>query len=192
MDEIFGLTVEEFLTPLFIPDGDYLFRQVHLNFLDRESKRFPNASHFKLKEGEKDLSVHWKAHISIEEVFYIIGISYNVKGKFKEINTFKVFQFPVSFLRELENIKEVTHSPVFNGNPAPIGMPNNYAHSSIYYDDDEEVRKKLSNFCNEKYDDSFCTVDIQSLEKHVSGLREKLNKTKYHCCITNQENLEIQ
>jgi hypothetical protein len=182
MDEVSQITEEQYLVPLPIPDETEVLRHVHLNELDKESKRFPKASHFKLREGEPDLSVNWGELTSIEEAYYILGITYNLKGKYKDIKQFKLFKFPVVFLRNIPGLEKVIHSPVFNGNPAPIGKPNNYAHASVFYPDDEEIRIKLSNYCNEAHVGSYCPVDYFHLEEVVADLKEKLNSTKYHVC----------
>lgn len=189
MDEIFSLiyTEADFANPLEIADEDFVYRQVHRNDFDKESRRFPKANHFKLRIGEEELSVNWDKLITVSEIYHLIGISHNAKGFFKDIRQFEVFRFPVSFLRDLENIQKVQHTPRLTGNPAPEGQPNNIAHASVYYPDDEEVRVKLSNYCNEQYDDSFCKTDITLLEPVVEELRQRLYESKYYRCKPNSE-----
>lgn len=182
MDEIFGLTEAEFILSLPVPNDSNVYRQVHKNDLDKQSRRFPQAKHFKLKKDELDLSVNWATYVTIDEVFYLIGLSHNAKGNFKDVRMYEVFKFPVDFLRKLEGIEKVVHSPVLNGNPAPVGRPNIYAHTSVFYPDDEEVRKKLSNYCNDDYKNSYCSINIELIEPIIEKLRERLNNTKYHRC----------
>jgi hypothetical protein len=183
MDEVSGITEAAYQTPLPIPDKHHLYRHTHYDDLDKEGRRYPKAKHFKLREGELELSVNWDAHITVEEVFYLIGLGYNAKQQFKDYTKFKVFKLEVDFLRKLTGIEKVVHSPVFNGNPAPVGSPNNYAHASIYYPDDEEIRIKLSNYCNDDYNNKHCEADFALLEPVVQELRSRLNNTRYHKCV---------
>jgi hypothetical protein len=183
MDEVFGIAEDEFQIPLTIPDEASVYRQVHYNELDKDNRRYPKASHFKLKEGEADLSVNWDQWICSDEVYHIIGLSHNARSEFKDIRKFKIFKISVDYLRKLSGIEKVSHSPKYNGNPAPIGKPNNYSHSSVFYPDDEEIRKKLSNYCNDNDPGLASSVNYSVLEKIIDQLKERLNETKYHRCL---------
>lgn len=190
MDEILGITQKQFAEPLPIPPESFVLRQANKTILDKEG-RYPKAKHF--IPDEDGLSVHWDNFITVEEVFHIIGLSYKfAKEEFKDPCQFHIFKFPVHFLLLIEGIAQVIHSPVFNGNPAPVGMPNNYAHSSICYGQDEEIRLKLSAYCNEEHEVAYCKVqDFELLEKEVEALRLRLNETKYHRCLLDNESIPI-
>lgn len=190
MDEVLEITEEQFTVALAIPNEDFVYRQVPLTELDKESARFPLPANFTIKysRGEKELSVSWSAHTSVQQVFEVIGLSANMKGEFKDIKRYKVFSLPVHFLRDVEGIEKVVHSPVFNGNPAPIGSPNIYAHASIFFPESEqvEIRKKLSTYCQQNYGASYCEVDIASLEARVEALKARADNTRYHRCLKNE------
>lgn len=178
------MTEEEFLKPLPITNEDHVYRQVHWSALQKsdsnKKKKFPNASHF--TPDADGLSVNLAKLITLNGVYHIIGISFKPNTtEFKSYKDFKVFRFSFSFLRSIENIKSVLHSPVLNGNPAPVGNPNNYAHASVLYgEDDEDVRLKLSTYCDSNYEQALCTADFTSIDKEVAELRERLNDTPYH------------
>ncbi|MEJ7684665.1 MAG: hypothetical protein WKG06_43820 [Segetibacter sp.] len=177
------MTEQEFKNPLSIPNDAFVYRQVNLAHLKHElgnrKKRFPKESHF--KPDADGLSVHWNRFIDVKGIYHIIGISFKPETtEFKDYRTFRVFSFPINFLKEVDGINSIIHSPVFNGNPAPVGFPNNYAHSSILYPDDEEIRIKLSTYCNEKYAECFCPTDLNLLDIEINPLRERLNQTEYH------------
>jgi hypothetical protein len=172
-------SVEEYQYPLPIPDEDEVFRQVHKTKLDKETDRFPKESNF-IPDSD-GLSVYWNAYCTITNIYEYIGISYrHKKTDYKNPKDFFLFKFLVGFIRKIDGVLDVKHSPVYNGNPSPIGFPNNFAHASIIYSDDVEIRLKLADYCNQNYDTSFCPVDFQYLEKEIIALRERLNDTPYH------------
>lgn len=176
-------TPEQFLQPLYIPNEDLVYRQAHITRLSKfpndKKKRFPDESHF--KPDPDGLSVNWNGQCTVKGIYEVIGISFKHETSiYKNYREFRLFGLPVGFVRSVEGINDVVHSPVFNGNPAAIGSPNNYAHASILYPDDEEIRVKLSDFCRENYDQIYCTIDFDLLDPIINELRERLDNTPYH------------
>lgn len=177
------MTEQSFLTSLQISGNDAVYRQAHASILSKmpsdKKKRFPNEAHF--KPDSDGLSVNWSRYLSPEEVYHLIGLSFKLgTTDFKDYKAFKIFKLPVEIIRSIEGIEDVVHTPVLNGNPAPIGSPNNYAHASIIYQDDEEIRLKLSDYCQFLYDDSYIPIDIPLLEIEINELRGRLDDTRYH------------
>jgi hypothetical protein len=181
MDEtVLDITEAQFKIPLIIPDKAFVYRQVYKTQLDKVG-RFPKAKHF--MPDSDGLSTLWNEFATVKEVYHIIGISYKInKTVYKNPLEFSVFAFPIVFLKGIEGINEILHSPVFCGNPAPVGNPNNYAHASVCYGEDEQIRLNLSDYCSNKFDTAHCPIDFQTIESEVEALRLRLNNTKYHCC----------
>jgi hypothetical protein len=183
LDEIFDMTKDEFLAPLPITNDDVVYRQAHMTHLkylpgDKNS-RFPKESHF--KPDADGLSVNCCRLIPLNGVYHVIGLTYKFNTThYKDPRQFQVFSLPVEFIRAIENVSDVVHSPVFHGDPAPIGSPNNYAHTSLLYPDDEEIRLKLSDYCQHNHNISFCPVDFSSIDIEVGALRIRLDDTEYH------------
>jgi hypothetical protein len=86
----------------------------------------------------------------------------------------------VGFLRSISGIESVEHNPVINGNPAPVGKPNNYSHSLVMYQDDELIRKTLSTHIRDNQEDTYCLFEANSLNERLEELRQRLNDTPYH------------
>lgn len=162
-----------------IPYEGIVYRQIFVAGIPKiNGKRVPNEAHF--IPDPDGLSVHWSKYITIEQIYYIIALSFNKKGDYINYTSFKIYQFPISFLRDLEGIIDIKHDPVINGNPAPIGHPNNRAHTLVIYPNDEEIRLNIADFVRDYYDNSYCDFDIRYLENEIKVLRERLNDTEYH------------
>ena len=177
------MTKEQFLTPLYISSEDDVYRQAHLQSLKpipgNTEFRFPRESHF--KPHSDGLSVHWNRYISIHGVYHTIGLSFKKDTcEYKDAKSFKLFSLPVGFIRSIDGVLDIKHSPVFNGSPAPIGFPNNYAHTSLLYPDDEEIRVKLSDYCKDNQEVSNCYVNFTLIDQEIIALRERLDNTEYH------------
>lgn len=176
------MTEAEFLTPLSILSENGVYRQAHLNQMDKNAspnRKFPKPAHF--SPDPDGLSVHWDRFIQPHGVYHVIGLSYRFgKTEYKNPRDFRLFHFPVGWLRQLEGLVDVVHSPVFHGNPAPVGSPNNYAHASLIYPDDEEIRLKLSNYCQSNFDGCYRPVDFELLDSELNELRARLDQTSYH------------
>lgn len=177
------MTEEQFRTPLPVPDSDSVYRQCFKQLLKpipgSEYRRFPKESDF--VPHADGLSVNWSAYSSIESIYLLLGISYkHKKPEYKNPREFGLFKLPIAFIRAIENVIDVRHSPVYNGNPAPVGSPNNYAHASIIYPDDEEIRLKLSDYCRENHEHAYCEGNFDLLEPEIEELRRRLDNTPFH------------
>jgi len=118
-----------------------------------------------------------------QQHFMWLGLTYNKdQSAYLQPAAFKLFQYPVAVLRQMTGIQKIEHDPRCNGQPAPIGAPNNPAHASVYLDEpnDEEVRLKISEWVNEHYDASAISWDIEVLESELQALRDRGNATCYH------------
>ena len=186
MDEISELTESQHQISLPIPNEDYLYRQVPLTELDRESQRFPLPANFTIKfdRGETELSCNWDRHIAVEEIYYIIGLSHNQNMEFKDYKKYRVIKLPIGSVRKITEIEKVTHSPSFYGNPALIGKPNIYSHASVFYLEINKVeaRKKLSTYCHLNQEVCLQSVDFDAIDSKIDELRSRGQKTKYHSC----------
>lgn len=185
MDEILAIKESQFGVSILIPDSDEVYRQVPITQL--EEGRFPQPGHFTIKydRGEKELSTNWSAYTDTLDSYCIIGLSANINGAYKDVSKYKLFSIPVLFLRSILGIEKVVHTPVFHGNPSEIGKPNNYSHASIFFQKENqvEVRKKLSTYCNQHYNTSFKSIDFDLLCPIIDQLKERKENTKYHRCL---------
>lgn len=165
-----------------IPDESYVFRQtVPRERSGTKKRKFPNESHFELREGETGLSVNWNEYMDIEKNFLLLSITKSpISGNFLDYSMFRIFKYPVSLFRNISKIDKVIHAPIFYGNPSPVGIPNNQAHSEVCYENDIEICVKLSDYCDENYDEAYCDFDISSINDKVLELRGLLNDTPFH------------
>lgn len=181
MDEIANVVSPWEALPIGIED--YIYRQAHVQILLKlpanKQRRYPNETHF--VPDLDGLSVYWKNQIELKNVFITIGLSYKYNtNEYKDHTLFKVFEFPVAFIKTIEGISKVLHAPAFNGNPAPIGSPNIFSHSLVVYENDPEIRMKLSDYCRDNNDSSFCDFNVHSIDEEVKELRDRLNDTPFH------------
>lgn len=129
-----------------IPDESILYRFVHKTRMDRKNRRIPSESNFSIKKGEDGLSVDWDNYTTPAKSLARISRTYKYgKEVFKSYKDFYVFSLKSGFVKMIPDIRDVSHDPIFNGDPEPIGNPNNRAHSLIKFDfhNDPEVRLKL-------------------------------------------------
>lgn len=166
----------------FIPDESYVFRQtVPRDRTGSKKRKFPNESHFELREGEAGLSVNWDKYIDVEKNYLLLSLTKSSKsGNLLDYSMFKIFKYPVSLFRSISKIDNVNHVPIFNGNPSAVGSPNNQAHSEVCYENDIEICVKLSDYCNACFDDSYCEFDVSSINDKVLELREMLDNSPFH------------
>jgi hypothetical protein len=162
----------------FIPNEDHVIRQVHHRDLVKKPKdrRFPNEAHFALHYGEDGLSVNWSKYCDENHCFVLIGLSHkiNTDGAYKIPADYKGFKFNVGRLREVDGIDDVVHDPKFYGPPPQIGLPNNRAHTLVHYQDDEEIRLKLSDFVRDNYDEMLCNRNLEIIESEIMKLKSRI------------------
>ncbi len=150
-----------------IPDSASLFRLVHVNMIKvRPESRIPSDSMF--VPDSDGMSADWDKHSSPEDSLIRTGLTFRPNtSEFKDPQKFKVFSLNVGEIRLLEDSLTVTHTPVFHGEPPPVGNPNNWSHSSTnhFKGDDVEVRRKLRNAALE------VSVDMEIVQLRVESLR---------------------
>jgi len=157
-----------------ILETENVFRQIHFSVFPKgEKKRFPKESHF---TSEPDgLSVNWEKHCGLNESFIIIGLSYKPNTTvYKNPADYKAFKFNVAVLKKIEGINDVIHDPMYYGNPAPLGKPNNRGHALVKYPNDEEIRVNLCDLVGNNYDKINCKPDIKLIEQEIIKLRDRL------------------
>ena len=165
-----------------IPDDSHVYRQVlpHERKVGNKKRRFPSEYHFELRIREKGLSVHWDKYITVEKIYLLLSLTNNSNKKFLNHTAFKVFRYPVKFLRSIEKIEDVVHTPNFYGDPSPIGKPNNRAHADVLYQNDMEIFVKLRDYCDEEYDYAHCKFDVNSINEKVEELKSLFNDNEFH------------
>lgn len=127
-----------------IPNGNWLYRQVpsmSKYFDEVDGKRFPNEANFHCDE--TGLSLHWERYADVKWIYLFLSLCKNAKGNYRDYRSFQIFRLPAGVIRSTEGVESVVHSPLYWGNPAPDGTPNNRAHASAFYPDDVEIRLKL-------------------------------------------------
>ena len=148
-----------------------------------ERRRIPASSHFALRAGETGLSVNWYPRIDPVTHYTLIAIQHNGSGVFLDPNSFRVYALPVDMLRQLDGIAEVCHDPVFNGDPAPVGHPNNPSHAEVIYTDQEnnlDARLILSEYCQKHPEAYHYPFPDPGLDAAIEALRARNNDTPYH------------
>lgn len=172
-----GFAIEE------INSGSFLFRIVGVkSTVKRDDKRrFPNEATFGLKPNEKGLSLNWNKYCCEKKSLIVKGLT---KSKFEpykfiDISPNIVFKFPSEVL---EQCGELKHTPIYNGNPSPEGDPNNISHFELFHtgDDDLKMRLHLAQYCNEKYEESFCQIEMKKVILELDELKLQGNDTPYH------------
>lgn len=163
-----------------LTDDDIVFRQFPVS--QRETyreKKIPLESQFALKPDEDELSFNLSGIIDIPKNFKLIGITHSRKGTFLDATAFKIFKFPVKFLKTLGKFEKIIHTPKFDSAPSPVGRPNNKSHSSLYCGEfNEGTRVQLRDYCREN--DCECIFDIKSIREEIVELIARNNDTPYH------------
>lgn len=161
-------------------DDDIVFRQIPVSQREtHRNKKVPSESQFALKPYEKELSFNWNGIIDVPKNFKLIGITHSKKGAFLDATSFKIFKFPIRFLKTLDKFEKIIHTPVFDTAPSPVGKPNNKSHSSLYCGDfNEGTRLQLQEYCINN--DCECIFDITSIREEIIELIARNNDTPYH------------
>lgn len=154
-----------------IPNEAFVFRHVHVN---QRTGRIPNEAAFKLREGERGLSVNWDKYIDVKGCYILLGLTFSKTNTFINYTAFKIFKLKVENIRSIVGIEDVIHDPVFYGDPPPIGKPNNRSHSQILCSNDEEVRMNLADYCLNNFDISCCNFKVTSLDEEINILKQRL------------------
>ena len=125
-----------------IIDDDDVYCYVHKSNISKTGK--PRAAAFQNTPREGDnLSCDWRAYTTPEDTKARIGKQFRTgTTEFKNPDIFGISQFKVKHLRVLELGQKVEHDPIFS-EPEILGQPNNYAHSIIIGEKDEETRLKM-------------------------------------------------
>jgi hypothetical protein len=130
----------------------------------KKGSRMPSESMF--VPDEDGLSVDWDKYSSPEQSLIRTGLTFRYNTQeFKDPRKFLVFRLNVGEVRQIEEVAAVTHTPVFHGDPPPVGSPNNRSHSSII-SIDEEVRLKLRDVAKEE------NCDLEKVLTAVQVLRK--------------------
>jgi len=161
-----------------IPDGDSLYRHVHFSKYDKTDK-FPLPDAF--IPDPDGLSLYWEKYVPhVKEVYYLIGLSFTAKSKFKDHTGFLIFKIPKNNFIIIDGVQSVSHDPLQYAMPK-VGRPNNRSHSLAIYDDSNlQVRQILSAYCRGNYKTCFCKFDLNSINKELNELRDRLENTPYH------------
>jgi hypothetical protein len=162
-----------------ISDDDYLIRQVSVSLLDENN--FPKEACFMLNVQIKEceLSFNLKSLIDAEANYKLIGIQQNKKQNWKNPEMFSLFEFPVEFLKTLINYEKIKHTPSYKGAPAPVGKPNNIAHSSLFCGEfTDRTRSQMRGYC--EVSNNKLKADMVAVMKEVNELRARGNNTPFH------------
>ncbi|MEZ5031438.1 MAG: hypothetical protein R2787_08550 [Saprospiraceae bacterium] len=169
---------------LHIPDSETVARHCPIGLTPKVNKRrIPSPDCFALRSGEEGLSVNWHEKLDTVTHFLLIGIQYNRNSDFLNPHMFRIYTLPMEWLRNLGGIKEIKHAPVYNGDPSPVGHPNNPWHAEIYFTDmenNQDVRLWLSEYCQSNFDTSYQPYPGPDLDECIADLRARNDQTVYH------------
>lgn len=165
-----------------IQDNQLLYRQIPVMLRKGNRPRmYPGEGCFELRENEDSLSFNLKDKIEPSQNYILIGLSSNGKGGLNDYTAYKIFQFSVSFLFSLPKFEAILHTPVYGGNPSPVGSPNNPAHVSLLCGNfDEGTRVLMSDYCLDEFDNSEIEFKVATLRNEIEELRNRANDTEYH------------
>jgi hypothetical protein len=131
-----------------IPDEDAVFCYIHKANVNAKTGK-PRSSAFQNTPREGDnLSCDWQQLTTAEATKARIGKQFRMgTTEFKNPDLFGVTQLMVKDLR-FSLAQKVEHDPIF-AEPEILGQPNNYAHSIIIGEKDEETRLKMADVFSE-------------------------------------------
>ncbi len=141
-----------------IPDEDFVYRNISFfQWKKHKPKNRPNEADF--VPDSDGLSVNWDRYCSLTQAAVLLGLNKNAKGNFINPRDFRIIKFNVGELRKItlsdgDGIKDVIHDPLLN----------NYSHSLICFDDDEEIRLKICDLVEAQYVDLVLTPNYEEVE----------------------------
>jgi hypothetical protein len=129
-----------------IPNEEDVYCYIHR---DNTKAGKPRAAAFQNTPRDGDnLSCDWSQFTTAEETKARIGKQFRTKTtEFKNPDLFGIAKFKVADLR-FNVMQKVEHDPIFS-DPEILGQPNNYAHSIIIGEKDEETRLKMADELSE-------------------------------------------
>ncbi len=132
---------------MIIPNEDDVYCYIHKDNISKTGK--PRSAAFQNTPRDGDnLSCDWSQYTSPEETKARIGKQFRTRTtEFKNPNLFGISRFKVDDLRQ-KVMQKVEHDPIFS-DPEILGQPNNYAHSIIIGEKDEETRLKMADELSE-------------------------------------------
>ncbi|OYD43934.1 hypothetical protein [Sphingobacterium cellulitidis] len=169
-----------------LDDTSYLFRLAPSKLVDRQDslsgkRRIPNESVFELREGEEGLSMNWDKYICEKKSLILRGLTYKKNSTdFIDPSSCLVFKLPTSMIKDYANIK---YSPIFIGNPSPIGFPNNKSHCDVIPSNEGMALKlmmDLVDYCKNEHEKAFCDTNYKSLRPILEEYRAQGNNTPFH------------
>ena len=174
---------------LWIPqqiEGDETFlrhisAQQRKHDLDRNYK-FPDPGHFALRDdiGEDSLSLNWERYADSKRCFEVLGLTHGKSGDFLEYSNYVFFRYPLETIKSIPKFEKIVHDPTFNGNPSPVGKPNNLAHTLLYCGSfDLASRSLLSRYCQGNLD-SQVALKIKSIRKDIEELKQRAPNIPHH------------
>lgn len=147
----------------FIPDEDYVLRNVHFAQYKRwNAKRIPTESDFTLRPNEDGLSVNWEKYCSLNSAFLLLGVQKDKNDNFRNPSDFKILRLNVGQIRRLvsDDSVDVKHNP----------LAINHAHSLVCYEDEEEIRLKLCDLVA-TVENPLLTIDFKEIEGTLEAVR---------------------
>jgi len=164
-----------------IDDTSLLYRTITIMATTKGSdkRRFPNEGAFALRPHETGLSLNWSKYCCENKSLIVKGLTKSLRDPFNFIDVSPniVFNFPSNFLKSYGELK---HTPIYLGNPSPVGLPNNISHSELTPYEELKMRMDLADYCNQNHASSFCKTNMSDLKLEIENLRQRLNDTPYH------------
>ncbi len=152
-------------------DDCILYRLLHRNHLDKKNKEI-RANCF---DPEVDgLSTDWNRYCDPEQILIRTGLTYRFKTiEYKDPQKYSLITLSVREIRAIQEISDIVHTPTFR-NPERIGSPNNPAHTSVFYID-EEVRMELKKIAKHiaEVDRDKINLEIEKLRANIKIIENK-------------------
>lgn len=148
----------------------------------KNDRKFPGADHFAIRKdlGENSLSFNWGKYADIKISYSLIGITIGNNGKFISPGSYVFYKYPKDILKSLPKFEKIIHSPDWNGNPSPIGKPNNKSHALLFCGDfNASTRAVLSLYCQEN-ESAKLTYKLAAVLKEIEELKKRGNNTPFH------------